>query len=408
MYQFDQSLELFNRASKVIPGGIYGHVTPATVIPGASPYYASKAEGAYYWDADNNKYIDFMCGYGPTILGYNHPEIEEAARKQKLKGSVFNHPTDKMVELAEVLTERINFADWAVFAKNGSDLTTWAVQVARETTGNKGILKAKGSYHGVDAWCSPGKGGIIDEDLANVYHFEWNDLQNFEEEFQKNLQNLACVILTPYHHPVFQDNLLSDSDFLPNIQKICNKHGVVFILDDVRAGFRLHENGSHEYFNFQPDISVYCKALGNGHAISAAVGRDNLKVPASKVFLTGSYWNDAVSMAAAIQCLKIVQRDKVPDIVEKLGSQLKAGLETTALKHGFELKITGPVSMPYLRFKDEDNLYKIQEFCKICISEGAFFHPHHNWFLSAAHKEKEILDAIQIADFAFAKMKPNE
>lgn len=404
MGKYTQSLALFERASSVIPGGIYGHVSPATVLPKKSPYYAERGEGAYYWDVDGNRYIDFMCGYGPAILGYRNSEVEEAVNQQRKSGGVFNHPTKKMVQLAEKLVENIDFADWAVFAKNGSDLTTWAVQVARESTFKKGIMKVKGAYHGVDAWCSPGKGGMIEEDLQFVYPFIWNDLESFNAVYEENLKDLSCVILTPYHHPVFEDNILPEEGFIQHIQKRCNHDGVLLILDDVRAGFRLHSGGSHRYFNFQPDIAVYCKALGNGYAISAACGKEEFKVPASRVFLTGSYWNDALAMSAAEKCIEIIERDAVPEKLRGMGNLLRIGLIEAAEKHGFQLTVSGPVSMPYVNFTNDKTLKKIQEFCSIAIDEGAFFHPHHNWFLGAAHTEKDIRDAISIADFAFSKM----
>ncbi len=161
---YTKSNELFARAAKVIPGGIYGHASPAISLPGASPYYAARAEGCRYWDVDGNEFIDFMCGYGPIILGYNHPEVEEAAARQARDGNCFNHPTPLMVELAERLVSLVDFASWSVFGKNGADMTTWCTQVAREHTGAKKILKVAGAYHGSHPWCSPGHGGWIEED----------------------------------------------------------------------------------------------------------------------------------------------------------------------------------------------------------------------------------------------------
>jgi glutamate-1-semialdehyde 2,1-aminomutase len=312
-----------------------------------------------------------------------------------------------MVKLAELLTKRINFADWAVFAKNGSDLTTWAVQVTREATGKSGILKVKGAYHGVDAWCTPGKGGIIEEDVSNVFSFQWNSEEDFDNAINKNLAKLAAVIITPYHHPVFADNEMPKEGFLQHIQKTCNKHGIILILDDVRAGFRLHTNGSHQHFGFKPDIACYCKALANGYPISAAAGIHSLKVPASRVFLTGSYWNDAVSMSAALKCLEIIERDNVPKKVLELGNLLKNGLENSAKKHGHDVIVSGPPSMPSMRFANETNFYQMQKFSSLCIQSGVFFHPHHNWFLSSAHTIEDIEEAISIAENVFSKIEVN-
>ena len=158
IYKFSRSIELFDRATKIIPGGIYGHQSPALTVLGSFPYYVTKADGCRYWDVDGQEYIDYMCAYGPMVLGYNYPKVEDVVEKQRKLGDCFNHPTELMVELAEYLIEIIPVAQWVVFAKNGSDLTTWALQVAREHTGRKKIIMVSGTYHGTHAWCSPGVG----------------------------------------------------------------------------------------------------------------------------------------------------------------------------------------------------------------------------------------------------------
>ncbi len=129
--RYRRSHELFARAAQVIPCGIYGHASPAAALPGALPYYADRAAGCRYWDVDGNEYIDYLCGYGPVILGHQHPAVEEAAARQQGKALCVNHPAPVMVELAEYLVSLVEFSAWAVFGKNGSDMTTWCVQVAR-------------------------------------------------------------------------------------------------------------------------------------------------------------------------------------------------------------------------------------------------------------------------------------
>ncbi len=396
-----RSLQLFERAARVVPGGIYGHTSPIAALPGASPYFATRAEGCRYYDVDGNSYLDFMCGYGPIILGYHHPAVEEAATVQRARGSVFNHPVEVMVELAEQLTNQIDFADWAVFAKNGSDVTTWAVQVARQATGRRKILKVSGAYHGVDAWCTPGWGGVIEEDRTHVHSFAWNDLEAFQNLLSEHHEDVAAVVVTPYHHPSFAASVLPAPGFHQTIAQTCRKKGIVFILDDIRVGFRLHPGGSHRLFDFQPDIACYCKALGNGYPISAAAGRSSLKNAASKVFLTGSYWNNGEAQAAALTCLRILNQEDVPKRLELLGSRLSERLTRSASDHGFTFHLTGPLAAPYPVFDNDPNLHLIQEFCRLAIARGVFFHPHHNWFLSAAHNEEVIDEACAIAEECF-------
>ena len=387
-----------------MPGGVYGHTSPAAGLPGAFPYFAESAEGCRFTDVDGNTYLDFMCGFGPIVLGYRHPEVEEAAALARSKGNLFNQPSRSFLELAELLVERIDFADWAVLAKNGSDVTTWALQVAREATGRKKVLMAKGAYHGVDAWCSPGYGGVIEEDRAHVHRFVWNDIASFRGMLESLGGQVAAVFVTPYHHPAFAPSELPENDFLGLVQRECNRRGIVLVLDDIRVGFRLHAGGSHRRFGFEPDIACYCKALGNGYPISAALGRDSLKSAAARVFLTGSYWNNADAMAAAAACLRVIGRDDVPARLEALGDRLCRGLIEGARRHGLALRCSGPRVAPYPYFEDDRDLRRIQAFCRLAVRRGAFFHPHHNWFVGAAHDEASIDEAVSVAGECFREM----
>ncbi len=402
---FPKSMALFERARRVIPAGIYGHVAPAVLVPTEFPYYATRAEGCHYWDADGHEYLDFLCGYGPVVLGYQHPEIEEAAERQRLAGDCFNHPTPVMIELAERLVSLVDFAAWCVFGKNGSDMTTWAVQVAREFTRRKKILRAKQSYHGSHAWCTPGHGGLIEEDRMHVHDFIWNDLTSVEQLVRQHRDQVAALITTPFLHPTFEDSVLPAEGFLQGVQKICRENRIVFILDDIRAGFRLHLGGSHRYFDFEPDIICFSKALGNGRPISAALGREELRVAASRVFLTGSFWYNAVPMAAALACLQVLERENAIAKMQRMGTLLLNGLAERAQQHGLQVRSSGPPALPLMRFSNETNLFRQQRFCAETVRRGVLFHPHHNWFMSAAHGETEIEQALAIAEEAFAVVR---
>lgn len=402
--QRNKSDQLFRRALEVVPGGIYGHVAPATGLPGHFPHFCERAMGCRFEDVDGNEWIDFMCGFGAILHGYQYPEIEEAVARQREKGMVFNQPSSLMVELAETLVDRIDFADWAVFAKNGSDLTTWAIRVARENTSRPLVIKAKGAYHGVDSWCDPGHGGRIPDDRASILEFDWNDLQGLSYLMSKHEGRIAAVILTPYHHAVFAPSELPSDGYWKEIEAICKRYGSLLVLDDVRCGGRLHSGGSHRYFGFTPDLSVYSKALGNGYAISACVGKESIRKSSMEVFLTGSCWNDALSMAAALKSLELSKREKVADAVLQKGTLFCDGLERVADEHGLDFRMTGPPSMPYPWFEGDENLFKIQMFCQLCAEDGVYFHPHHNWFLSNSHDSESVNQAIAVADKAFARM----
>ena len=173
-----QSDEFKFRARKVVPGGIYGHASPAAGS-GISLIFGDHAQGSRFVDVDGNEWLDFMCGFGAILHGYNHPEIEEAVTLQREKGSVFNQPSSLMSwsNWPRPLLPRLILPSGPSLLKNGSDLTTWAIRVARESTGRPLVISAKGAYHGVDSWCDPGHGGRIPDDRASIIEFEgmiWN------------------------------------------------------------------------------------------------------------------------------------------------------------------------------------------------------------------------------------------
>jgi glutamate-1-semialdehyde 2,1-aminomutase len=403
--RYRRSRELFARAAKVIPGGIYGHASPAVALPNAFPYYAVRASGCRYWDVDGNEYIDYLCGYGPMILGHQHAEVEEAAARQQRDALCLNHPGPIMVELAEHLVSLVDFSAWAVFGKNGSDMTTWALQVAREHTQRRKILKVAGAYHGIDPWCTPGHAGLLDEDRAHIHDFNWNDPESFDRLLQEFRGDIAGVIMTPFHHPVFQPSQMPAPGFWTHIEAACRRDGIVLMLDDIRAGFRLDLRGSHRSFGFEPDLICFCKALANGHPLSAALGRKELRVAASKVFLSGSYWNSPPPMAAALACLQIMQREDTVATLRHSGETLMNGLLAAGKQHGFEMIASGPPAVPFLSFADDPSLRRQQRFCAEVTQRGAIFHPHHNWFLSAAHTPDDIAATLRMADEAFSVMR---
>ncbi len=395
---------LFKRASRVIPGGTYGHIAPASGLPRHFAHFCSTGQGAFFHDVDGNEWIDFMCAYGAVLHGYQNPRIEAAVEKQRKLGSIFNHPNEVVVELAEKLTQVVDFASWSVFAKNGSDLTTWAIRVAREQTKRPLVVKALGAYHGVDAWCDPGLGGRIDSDRSDVVEFEWNNLNQLEDIFKQKKNDIAAVILTPYHHAAFAPSEMPTEDFWSQVRRLCTENGSLLILDDVRAGWRLHAGGSHRFFNFTPDISVFSKALGNGYAISACVGIEAVKSAASEVFLTGSCWNDAVAMQAALSSLTMCVEGNVPQSVMTKGQFFSERLEQLAKGFNYSLKMTGPPSMPYPWFEGDENLFLIQKFCQLASKQGLYFHPHHNWFISDAHDQESLKKSLELAGRAFEEL----
>ena len=262
--------------------------------------------------------------------------------------------------------------------------------VYRESRVGENMIKARGAYHGVDAWCDPGLGGRISSDRSHVLEFEWNDFEELESLFKQYSGKIASVILTPYHHPSFAPSVLPDPSFWGSVENLCRTHETALILDDVRCGWRLDESGSHNYFGFTPDLAVYSKALGNGYAISACVGTEKFRDGASDVFLTGSSWNDAYAMAASLASLKLSTENKVASSVLTKGKFFCAELEKLANQFEIPLKMTGVPSMPYPWIDGDYDLYQIQALCKVAASQGLYFHPYHNWFISNSMNDADM------------------
>ncbi|HPR04895.1 MAG TPA: aminotransferase class III-fold pyridoxal phosphate-dependent enzyme [Deltaproteobacteria bacterium] len=400
-YTFEKSLELFARAARVIPQGIPGHLTPVILVPGSYPYFVKKAKGCRFWDVDGNEFIDYMCAYGPMILGYANEKVDEAYRRQAESGACTTIATDLSVELAETVTKTIDCADWVMFAKNGADATSMAVTLARGYTRRDKIVLAEEGYHGTQPWAGTNSVGITQRDRADIVMVPWGDLDAFQAAIARHKGQVAGVMFTPYHHPVFADQKLPAPSFWPEMRRICDEHGIVLIIDDVRAGWRLDLKGSGHFFGIRPDLACYSKAMANGYAISALVGTERMRITASKAYFAGSFWCNAPEMAAAMACIGEMKAMDAPKVVRDLGEKLMKGLAERAGAHGLQLSITGPPAIPFMKFANETNFLRSQLFCGECARRGVFFHPHHNWFLSAAHTERDIAQSLDVADECF-------
>jgi glutamate-1-semialdehyde 2,1-aminomutase len=340
------------------------------------------------------------------VLGYNHPQVDQAAMDQIKTGSCVTGAPPVMVELAETMVDMISGMDWAFFAKNGGDMTNYATMIARDATGRKKIIMIRGGYHGVSSWMqSPGHHGTMTEDSENIIRVKWNDFAALEKAVDENPDNIAGFISTPYHVPAFEDNALPADGYWKKVETLCRKKGIVLIVDDIRHGFRLDMRGSHRYFGFEPDLICFCKAIANGYPLSALMGTSALKEATARVFYTGSYWFQAEPMGAALASLRELKKIDGPKIMQETGKKLMNGLVDLAKTYGYDLKVTGVPSMPYLRITNDESLMLHQDWCAECTRRGAYFTSHHNWFISTAHEDKDIQKTLEIADEAFKAVK---
>ncbi|HEY0260027.1 MAG TPA: aminotransferase class III-fold pyridoxal phosphate-dependent enzyme [Lacisediminihabitans sp.] len=404
-YAYPKSRAAFERATRVIPSGIYGHQGPSEglYIPQSSfPLFSSRAEGTRFWDLDGNEYIDYMCGYGPNVLGYGDRDIAAAAEAQAKLEDVVTIPSSIMIDFAELLVETVESADWAFFAKNGGDTTTLAIMTARAATMRKKIVFMNGFYHGVDQWSQKlDYPGVLEEDVANNLYVDFNDIGALERLLSDNRGQVAGLIAQPYMHGNFIDNALPADGYWQAVRRLCDDHGVVLIVDDVRAGWRLDLAGSDHFFGFRADLICFCKAIANGYNVSALCGRESLKETVSSISYTGSYWMSAVPFAAGIATITKLKELDAPALFRRLGTDLTTGLTAAAAGHGFDLHVSGAPALFYLRIADDDSLLLHQEWVAECVQRGVFITSHHNHFINAALTDADIGRTLEIADEAF-------
>jgi glutamate-1-semialdehyde 2,1-aminomutase len=392
------------RAAKVVPGGVYGHQSVAS-LPSGYPQYMSRGLGSHVWDTDGNEYIDLMCSWGPVILGHRHPGVEAAAARQAAEADCQNGPSARMVELAEAMTRTVDHAAWAMFSKNGTDATTQCLTIARAATGRRKILVATGAYHGADPWCTPNPRGVLPEDRAHLVPYRYNDLGSVEAAMDMVGDDLAGVVVSPIRHDIGVDLELPDPAFAAGLRSLCDRLGAVLILDDVRCGLRLHHGSSWEPLGVAPDLSAWSKAIANGYALGAVLGRDWLMEAARSIYTTGSFWFGAVSMAASLATLQILEQEDTVGRMVDMGARLRRGLAEQAAAHGIEVSLSGPVQMPFLTFAGDDDFTFADAFARHAILGGVWLHPRHNWFVSGAMDEADVEQVLNVTDAAFGQVQ---
>jgi len=393
--------QLRRRARAVIPGGMYGHQS-AGPLPPTFPQFMREGLGARIWDVDGNEYVDLMCSYGPVVLGHRHPAVEAAATAQAELADCQNGPGAVMVDLAELLVDTVQHADWAMFAKNGTDATTMCCTIARAHTGRSRILVATGAYHGAAPWCTPRLAGVTTADRANLGYYTFNDLASVQAAVVAAGADLAGIVVSPFKHDAGFDQELVDPEFARGLRELCTQTGAALILDDVRCGFRLHLGSSWEPIGVLPDLSAWSKAIANGHPLAAVLGSGAFADAAASIFVTGSFWFSAAAMAAAIATIGALRDESAIEAMDRTGTCLRAGILQQAADRGIAINYTGPAVMPYLTFAGDRGHELASTFAAAAVQAGAYLHPRHNWFISAAMTEADLASALAATDAGFA------
>ncbi len=289
------SLEEFKEARDLIPGGMPGIRRPYNFVEGEYPIFFETGRGGRVTDIDGNEYIDYLCAYGPIIIGYREKEIDDAVCRQiKGKGFCFSLSQVYQNRLAEKMRELIPCAEMSMFVKTGSDATTAAVRLARSYTGRSKVLRC--GYHGWHDWCVEVKGGVPEKLYEDVFEFKYNDLDKVGELLKKYRGQTAAIIITPFGHPLAQKLEEPQPGFLEGIRHLADEYNTVLIFVEVRTGFRMSEGGAQKYYGIIPDLAVFGKAMANGYSIAAVTGKtDIMKEGESNVFVSSTFFPNSIS-----------------------------------------------------------------------------------------------------------------
>ena len=350
---YKKSEELLEKALKLIPLGSQTFSKSITQLPfGVSPYFVEKAKGAYFWDIDNNKYLDFSNALASVTLGYCDPDVDSAVKKQMEYGVTFSLPHTLEVDVAKMLIDAIPCAEQVRFAKNGTDATSGAVRVARAFTGKERVAVC--GYHGWQDWYigSTTKNLGVPKCVQNLTHtFKYNNIDSLTNILEEYPKEFAAIIMEPMSGEYPKDN------FLEKVKELAHNSGALLIFDETVTGFRVSNGGAQELFGVIPDLATFGKGLANGYPLSAVVGREKYMSVMKDIFFSGTFGGETLSLAAAKAVLEKIKKEKVLEHLNKLGMYLHQELDQLLIKLDVEsfVSYTGHPSWSFLIFKDQDN-----------------------------------------------------
>ena len=400
-----RSLELFDEAKKLVPGGVLGARKPSDFIEGEYPIFLEFGKGSRLTDVDGNEYIDFLCGYGPIILGYREEEVDEAVIRQiRDKGFCFTLTQRYQNQLAKKLNELVPCAEMSIFLKTGSDATTASIRIARAYTNRIKVMRC--GYHGWHDWCVEMKGGIPEKCYEDVHEFRYNNLQQLEELMAKYGGQTAAIIMTPFGHPNHQKMEEPQPGFLEGVREIATRFGAVLIFDEVRTNFRLSMGGAQKLYGVTPDLSVLGKSMANGYAISAVSGKTEVMMAASqKLFISSTFFPNSDGYVAALKTIEILEREHVIDNIWEKGNRFLKKVRNIIGKYNVGAELTGVAPMFYITFKkDTSNTFRGRrdDFYTLLIRRGIFLHPHHHGYICYRHTDQDLDITAKAIDEALA------
>ena len=403
-----RSLELFEEAKKLIPGGVLGARKPSDFIQGEYPIFLEHGKGCRLTDVDGNEYIDFLSGYGPMILGYREEEVDEAVAKQiRDRGFCFTLTQRYQNELAKKLSELVPCSEMSIFLKTGSDATTASIRIARAYTNRIKVMRC--GYHGWHDWCVEMKGGIPQKFYEDVYEFRYNNLDQLEELMAKHGKETAAIIMTPFGHPLHQRMEEPKPGFLEGVREIATKYGAILVFDEIRTCFRLRMGGAQELYGVIPDLTVLGKGMANGYAISVVTGKAKVMMAAAeKLFISSTFFPNSDGYVAALKTIEILERDHVLDKIWEKGGRFLKKVQGIINKYDTGSELSGVAPMFFITFKrDEAGTYRARrdDFYTQLIRRGIFFTPHHHGYICYRHTDKDLDITAQAIDEALAYLQ---
>jgi len=404
MKKFNKSQELFKKVSKNIPlASQTFSKSYLQYIKGQAPLFITRAKGCRVWDVDGNEYIDFINGLLPVILGYQYPAVDMAIRQQLEKGIIFSLPSLLENKLAELLIKHIPCAEMVRFGKNGSDVTTGAIRLARAVTGRDHVAVC--GYHGWHDWYigSTTKNLGVPESTQKLTHkFVYNDIKSLEKIFEDNKNKVAAVIMEPMNYVEPKD------DFLQKIKILAHKHGALLIFDEIITGFRYNLGGAQKLFGVTPDLATFGKSMANGMPISALVGKRKYIKKINDIFYSFTFGGETLSLAAAIATIKELEKKKAIDYIWKLGKYLQDNTNKLLEKNGLAgiIKVQGKpcwqvfIIKPTEKFSDFEMKSFIQQEL---LQAGFLWYGSHN--MSFSHTKKDVDTLLATYSRIFKELK---
>jgi glutamate-1-semialdehyde 2,1-aminomutase len=424
-----RSDRLFDRAKRVLPGGVNSPVRAFRAVSG-TPFFVAHAEGAKLFDVDGNSYVDYVCSWGPLILGHAHPAVLDAVRAAAERGWTYGAPCEAEVELAEEVRRRMPSLEMLRFVNSGTEATMSAVRLARAATGRDLIIKFEGCYHGhADGFLVKAGSGVatlglpdspgVPTALASLtLTAPFNDARTVADLFREHPDRIAAIIVEPFVGNV--GFIAPESDFHQALRSLCDRHDSLLIFDEVMTGFRVAAGGAQERLGIRPDLTTLGKIVGGGFPVGAYGGRADLMkriAPEGPVYQAGTLSGNPVAMAAGLATLRETTRPGFYEALEQRTARLTKGLAALAHRHNVALTVghagsmwgayftAGPVRN-YAEAKKADSAL-FARWHQAALARGVFLAPSafEAGFVSSAHSDADIDFTIRELDAALAEAR---